>query len=1134
MTLALKSEEQLFADGMAVLKSESGITDVNPGSVAVTLNEVHSSELFQIYVQLLNIIRNFNLDTTTGEDLDNKAFEFGLTRIGAQKATGKVTIFRESTFQKVSTTIYSGLASPVVGNTKLRVNDASDPLFSTSGTLIVGRGSANEEEVTYAVAPVDFTNYWEFTVSAFTNNHGLDETVILKQGNNETILAGTVLVVPPSGTSAEITFTVNNDTSLLAGEDLVDNVDITAVEPGESGNIPIRALEGEEAFQSPPFSGARVENDARFTTGKDRETDDELRDRIKQHIQSLAKGTQTALINAIVGLVDPDTAKRVVSAQIILPSTLQDIVEIFIDDGTGFEPDFLAQGFETILTSATGGEKRLQLDNIPLLKAQVETNVSEPYDMSSGPLTLIYNVGVQSETITFNISDFTFPTAATAEEIVRAINDKASLIEARTSQVGSSVVISSREEANENIQVVGGTSNGILNFPTDAKETLFLYKSDQLLSKDGSTAFIDSGTVAPFDFSVLGASPWPLTLIINGKTANPQTVSFVTGDFAIPASATAQEVVDVINAQLVGAEASVVNNNLNVRIISNTELSSGSKVRITGGTANTALGFSTVEVAGTNRDYTLNRQLGQIELEVPLTANQSITAGSLFTRAFLRTVSPETYSITIGETLIVSVDGGGDQTVTFTAIGIFTAAQMASFINAQLLGATATVREIGSQNFLELTTNSQAEGLGSIEVKSTSTATALNFALDTTISNQRPHRAFSTSGNAAPYTFVKDDLLIVVLDQDAASKTFSIPMDFAGTVTSGTSGTIFANSNFNTIFPLDDELNDFYVIMLSGTNTTSGSALTITDQGGDTFRYAFSALPTGLANFASGDHATFSGMQNIENNGSFLITAVNTGGFGYIEVTNADGIAEAGSSGTAAIGQRRQINDYVAASGTMTVSSGFTNTPAAAETFTILPSSAKNVNNFFNNTQVTTITIEGVVESVDDGTKIQISSQEEGSDGAVQVTGGSANAAFGFSTSIFAGLEAYNHFTGLVELVHKTVYGDDTDSVSFPGVGAAGIQFDIKAPTVQEISFGVDVTLKEGVSISNVKDDILTAITGYINGLGVGVDVIIEEVRSRIIQLDNITDVSLTTPTANVPIADGELAKTRDSLISIG
>jgi len=68
-------------------------------------------------------------------------------------------------------------------------------------------------------------------------------------------------------------------------------------------------------------------------------------------------------------------------------------------------------------------------------------------------------------------------------------------------------------------------------------------------------------------------------------------------------------------------------------------------MEITGGTINDAvngLNFSTVEVVGADNDYTLNRELGTIELETLLVANDQITSSSLNTRAFYELVTQKT------------------------------------------------------------------------------------------------------------------------------------------------------------------------------------------------------------------------------------------------------------------------------------------------------------------------------------------------------------------------------------------------------------------------------------------------------------------------------------------------------------
>lgn len=1376
--LQLKSEQQIVGSMARRILARTGLNDLNPGSILLTLLEAAAQEDYAQYFQLLQVVRNFNLDTTTGSDLDNKAFEFGLTRRAALAATGKVTILREEGFVKISTSFYTGFRSRLSGDTELPVNNAED--FPTSGVLIVGRDTPNEEEVAYSAAPVDNTNYWLITLdTALTNDHALEETVILKQGSDITVSSGTVIQVPATGRTEAVNFTTTRDVTLLAGEDQVTDVDVQATEAGIQGNISVGAISGTAAFPSPPFAGARATNDSAFSNGRDRETDTKLRARIKAFIQALSQSTKAGIAYAIDGLVDPSTAKRVVSSNIILPDNVGLPVKIYIDDGTGFEPTFLDQGQEILLEAANGGEIRLQLDLFPLLKAQVETGRAEPYDMSTNGLTLEYNVGTEAESIQFFTTEFQIPEAGSAEEIVAAINNTATLIEARTSQTGKKVVITAKRDTNEEIQVTGGTANTAdkLSFPTEKRETFYLYKNDKLLSKDGNTAFIDSGDTAPYDFS--GADQ-TLLVVVDGKTANEQTVLIQESDFASPAaaaSATAAQVAEIINQQLAGAEA--IDNNGRVRIISNTKLSSKSKIKINASDAATTLNLSLTEVSGSNADYTLNPELGVIELGEPLEADDKITAGTRNTRAFLTASIAETYSFSGGENLLVRIDGGSQQVISMSAQVSSSAQEVADEINLQLIGGAAVTRTIGVNTYLELRTNTLGDS-GSIEVDSGGAANLVfGFEEDVVVTNLTAHTAFVVAQNSGPYDFIEGQTLVVVLDDDPAGKTFIVTMDYDSEVTSGNSTTQFAASTLSSVFLEDDVLEDFWVVMKSGDNTVSGTVEEVSNPSVGTFRYFYDAPPTNFEDFAIADQASFTGLTNAGNNGNFLISAINvvntvldpvldkdldnpvsltpslgdrylvaetandtvsasvldkdtanpslltpstndkyivapeandvflspvldlltdsasataihgyryiidgTGlndwaghdneiaqynGIGtpgwlfitpsdedvavdldsgntyqfssgsgtweqndwggragrvanwngvswdfiipsedevrlvtdesllyqydltsngwsqndwggqanniaewdgadwifevpstndtvivqdesltyqfdgsewaefrfWVEVSNTAGSSESGSTGTGLLGQRRQVSNYVAVSGLIDVTAAFRATPAGADEFVVLPGTRQNVVTFFSNSKVTSLSARAEIELVEQGTKVQISSKLNGSDGYVQVTGGRANAILLFSTTEQRGLRAYSYYIGLIKLVHRTIYGDETDLVSFPGVGAAGVKFQILAPTVQEVAISIDVTLAEGISLSNIESEIKSTIISYVNTLGVSGEVILASIIDVVMEVSGVVDVSITTPTANVPIAENELAITKASIISI-
>lgn len=1135
--LLAKSEKNIQAEMLATLITELGLNDVNRGSVIDVITQAAAQQDFSLYYQVIQLSRLNNIDSLTGSDIDTKAFEYGITRRQASKARGLISILRPTGFVKVSTTFYAGSPSPIVGQITIDVNDASSLLIGTTGTLILGRGTNNEEEVTYSIAPANNVTYYTYTLdAALTKDHAIEETVILKQGNDEIILAGTVVRVLATGTTAEIIFNIDNDTTLLSGEDRIEGVEVTAAVAGTTGNIPVGAISGTDAFPSAPFSGARASNSGKFTTGQDRETDDGLRDRIKSAIPGISKGVKQAIQTAIVGLVDAETAKRVVSASIILPESETGPVLVYFDDGTGFEPSFESQGFETVLANSTGGEQRLQLDSFPLVKAQLETNLQEPYNMSSGALTLIYEVGNINETITFNPADFRSPSIATAEEIASAINDKTTLLEARTSQNGKQVVINAKAETNENLQILGGTSNSIIAFPTDRKDTLNLYIDDVLMSKDGNTAVLDSGNQAPYNLLAIGAYPHTINIVIDGKTANPQIATINLVDVADSSAVTVAEIVAVLNRDFAGITAVGINSNTRVRIKSNTQLSLSSRVNVTGGTANNVtngLNFSLTETVGSNGDYKLNRELGIIELASPLIMDQTVTSGSIYTRGRLRAALAENYAPANLTTLVISVDGGANQTITFdnSFTGGVSAAATASFINGLLVGATAIVRQVGGINFLEINTNT-LDITGSIEIKSTSTANSVfNFVLNTPVQSGNPNAAYKVSGSVGPYDFAEGDSLVVVIDNDIVNNTYSILMNYAALLTAVSSTTIFSASTLTSVFDTSNELQNFYAAFTGGPNTGTGVITSVTDMGGNIARYFFTTNPVNFGIFSVGDLFKVNSLGDSENNGNFLITGL---GANYVQVVSADVVNATGQTGNATLSQRRLIQSYNNLTGQVITSSAFSNIPVIGNNLLVIPGSVRNVVNYTNNTKITSISLKANVEGVIGNTKVQISSKADGSDGYVQVTGGEANRELNFNTSVLRGISAYNFYTGLLKLVHRTIYGDDSDLVSFPGVGAAGITFHPLPPTVKELNVQLDVTLQEGVSIGTLENEIKSAVSGYINTLGVGEDIIIERIRAAVIAITGIIDVVIIEPSANIAIADNELARISDTAILIG
>lgn len=1135
--LNLKSEKQIQAEMLSVLVSNLGLNDLNPGSVIDVLTQAAAQQDFNIHYAIAQISRLTNINNVKGSDLDLRAAEFGLTRRQAANATGLVTIQRPVGFVKVSLTFYAGLPSPVAGNTEINLT-STNALLGTSGDLIIGRGTPNEETVSYSTAPINVGDYYTLTLdSPLLNNHNTLESIILKQGDDETILQGTIIRTPATSVTAEIQFQLDNDAILLAGEAELSGVEVTALEPGVVGNISALAINGESGFITAPFIGARVNNPAKFTTGQNRESDDSLRDRIKSAGDLLTKGVKNAIETAITGLVDPETAKRVVSVSVVPPIEEVGPVKIYIDDGTGFEPDFTNVAYEIVRGQAAGGEQRLQLDNFPVNKASIETNNSEFYNFSGGTAVLILEVGGVQETITFNSSDFANPAQGTAEELVTLINDRSLLVEARTSQNGSKIMLTAKAETNESIQVIGGAANSILGFPTNLTETISLYINDKKLTKDGTTANVVSQNTAPFDLSSIGAYPHTLTIVVDGKSVNTQTATINSIDVLDPAAVTAAEIAAVINRDIAGAIATAINNGANVRIESNTKLSASSKIQVTGGTANDStdgLNFVTTEQIGSNNDFLFNRELGIIELQETLLVGDILTVGTLYSNASLRAQIAENYAPGSGSTLIVSIDGGSDQTITFDAsfASPQSAATVAAFINNEefgLKGGKAVVRTVLNESYVEIQSNTLSNG--TIEIKSSSTGnSAFGFITNTVASSQAPTTAYVESVTG-PYNFRPNDTLLMIVDQNADTS-FTVPMTYGSSVSTDNTADTFEALALSDIFDsYEDQILNYNIAFTSGANVSSEDIASITNAGGSTYTILFDTTPTNFADFSIGDFIRVENNSDASNNGTFVITSI---GVDSVNVTNTAGVINLTVSGTGTLMQKRQITSYDNVTGEIEVDSVFANVPAIGDTFVVIPTSVNNVVSYLNNLKITSVSQYANINSSSQGSKIQISSKNPGSAGAIQITGGLANAQLQFTTTLSVGTVGYSYATGLLDLVHKTVYGDDTDLVAYPGVGAAGVIFHILAPTVRDVSVTLELTLDDGVTITSVTSQVLSAVSGYINALKIGEDVVLEEIRAAVIAISGIYDVELSQPLDNITIADNELARISSSNIIIG
>lgn len=1131
----LRSIQQILADMISHVSANSDITDINAGSVILTILEASANENANIYIQMLKILQAFSLDNLTGSDLDEKAYEFGLTRDGATTASGYVTI-SDTAFSKIETDLYSGLPGPRAGSTTIYGVANSD--FPSSGTIIVGRNTNNSEEVDYD-SITDFTTYYRFNLNVstpFTTDHGVDENIILSQGGIRTVAAGVVVYAPQSDVSDEQDFSLQSDATILDGETEITKIIVVAAVTGASGNVGIGRI---NSFQSLPFSTATVSNPVRFSNGSDEESDDELRERIRGHIQSLSRGVVAALLASSQQVISEEQNNKVVSASFREATTLNELNYLYIDDGTGLQPLVHTKNYEIVLNQAAGTEQFLQLDldTVPVLKAGIICRSEAPYDIGAGE-TLIVAVNDEEETITFGgTTDFADPSAATAEEVVAAMNDRLTLVEARVTENSTKILLQAKAIENEKIRIVGGTANAALNFKEGQDiETLRLYVNDVLLSKDGSIASVETDNVSPFSIP----NPSTLTIVVDGKSANEQTINFTT-------ETTAQDIVDTINDQLAGATASLVDSDSRVRITSNNTDKASSAIEITGGSANNTgsnpLDFPTDEVMGTASDYTLNRFNGQIELSTPLTADDEVNAGSPYTRAYLETSDVGPYGLTSGQLFIYQVDDIIDSTITS--------------------GSSTTVfadSSLGSDLYY---TDHFKDCY--VRFKSDTTTVALRGVYKLISAFNATTGQFTTAAFAAtPAIGDTYEIVHVLSIPSTVSYTPDEMVDFLNPYLIGSSFYARQKGSGDTYLRFQtNSLDSDGAIRIHSASTATGFGFT-TDETATSQSTNYGYVESGNEmNFTFGRGQTFIVIMDDDATNKTISIEMDVDG----EVTTSTSTTSFKDSNittlfpdddffigwrcrftdattTAAIrSEIRTVTAYNATTGTFTVNSAYSGTPALTDTFELIPTTAQNIVDAFRANGFSTLAVLADCLTSNNGRSVQIASTTVGSEGSVQIAGGTAND-FGiyFSSDGTAGGQCnVASIEGLSINLDVTIDDNDSSSlnVTITNITVSGDEWtitfdsggtDISAYTVAQNAiiqprnqFDFSTTLVEGVdgykyhggliqstqwTIDSKDDDFTTY--GGVKAAGVHIEVAAPIVKYIDVVVDVTTSGSLT------------------------
>ena len=399
--LKLKTKPEILKTMEATVKTDTPLTDINPGSVISTLLLAAANEDFEQQYQIASLLKLLNIDNLNTEDLETKAFEYGLFRKSAFSSTGNVTIKRVPVSGGLAETsvVKSGQA-PRVGDQEITVtggiDEAKDDLGgviytfggkSSDFSIIVGSNVDNYEMVMVNDITKIGTDFKFTLVAPLTKNHDLGTPIYAQSGKEFQLFDGDTFSVTLSS-GEQVIFTVSGNYTLLSGQSELGGINVNCQSVGVIGNIKQEEITTASYTGAGDTDGIIIKNKEAFTNGKDEETDDELRDRVKNFAQGVGRGTKDAILGALTQVQDvrKGSKKRIVSATLINPPGGD--VDIYIDDGTGYKAEEVAVNDEEVLLVAEGDETELQLKNHPVVYPYIETGGLGPFNVTDSNKTL--------------------------------------------------------------------------------------------------------------------------------------------------------------------------------------------------------------------------------------------------------------------------------------------------------------------------------------------------------------------------------------------------------------------------------------------------------------------------------------------------------------------------------------------------------------------------------------------------------------------------------------------------------------------------------------------------------------------------------------------------------------------------
>lgn len=125
---------------------------------------------------------------------------------------------------------------------------------------------------------------------------------------------------------------------------------------------------------------------------------------------------------------------------------------------------------------------------------------------------------------------------------------------------------------------------------------------------------------------------------------------------------------------------------------------------------------------------------------------------------------------------------------------------------------------------------------------------------------------------------------------------------------------------------------------------------------------------------------------------------------------------------------------------------------------------------------------------------------------------------------------AYTHWTGLVQESQWYLDGRTSQLAEYPGGRAAGSRLRVIPPEKFTPAITVKITVNAGFTKATVDENVRAALLAYINGLGVGDDIILAELYDVAMAVEGVKDFLVTSPVPanpanNIAVNDTQIAR---------